>query len=606
MRALHLASLLALATLTAGLSACGPDEGSDWEASEIPELDSPLTALATPCAFVPTTGVASVTMATGEVAVVSRRAVDSAILVNGTACGTATSTSMKRLNVTGHATGSETVVLDFQNGTFGAGTSSSAGIVVDMAGGSGDAFKVRGASTADRFTYGDTALNFAADTIRDATVAGAESFVVSLGEGADTFTGAGGAGTGTGAFATALTLYGGAGVDALTGGDGADTVNGGDDDDVLAGGAGADTLNGGAGDDSFDEGAATNGGDTFNGGAGTDTVDYSARTAAVTVDIEATGSGTNDDGVASETDRVNDDVEGVNGGTVADTLSCASADCILDGGAGNDTLTGGAGADTILGGDGNDTITGGLGDDSLSGEAGDDTFSEGSVTSGADVFNGGAGTDAVNYGSRTAALTVTMDGAAANDGLASEGDDVNADVENITCGSGNDNVTGNNSANTIVGGDGDDTLAGGAGDDTFSEGSADNGSDSFAGGAGTDTVDYSSRTAALTVTMDGVTADDGLSGEADDVEADVENLLCGTGADTITGNALDNYLSGGAAADTLSGGNGDDLLEGGAGDDTLSGGAGDDVLDGEAGTDTLDAGAGDADICYETASNCEL
>ncbi|HWU79644.1 MAG TPA: M10 family metallopeptidase C-terminal domain-containing protein, partial [Caulobacter sp.] len=59
--------------------------------------------------------------------------------------------------------------------------------------------------------------------------------------------------------------------------------------------------------------------------------------------------------------------------------------------------------------------------------------------------------------------------------------------------------------------------------------------------------------------------------------ADIENARGGSGADTITGNGLDNLLWGGANTDTLSGGDGNDILDGGSGNDTLIGGTGSDV-----------------------------
>jgi Ca2+-binding RTX toxin-like protein len=53
----------------------------------------------------------------------------------------------------------------------------------------------------------------------------------------------------------------------------------------------------------------------------------------------------------------------------------------------------------------------------------------------------------------------------------------------------------------------------------------------------------------------------------------------------LTGNELDNRLTGGAGNDTLHGGAGRDILSGGAGSDTLDGGAGRDILAGGAGND---------------------
>ena len=86
-------------------------------------------------------------------------------------------------------------------------------------------------------------------------------------------------------------------------------------------------------------------------------------------------------------------------------------------------------------------------------------------------------------------------------------------VENVTGGAGNDTLTGNALDNRLAGGPGNDVLNGGLGNDTFDEGLGANGSDTFNGGGGTDTVDYSGRSGDLTVTMDGVAANDGEAGE---------------------------------------------------------------------------------------------
>lgn len=572
------------ASLLLAASACGQADMNVYspevvDVEGIPELSQPLTPLATPCTYDGDTKTATVTVAATEIAVIAKRSLDQAMIVNGVACGEAKTNTLKKVDITG-STGVDTVIIDYINGTFATGTSSDTGIDVDLAGGT-DAFKIRGTTGSDNMAFGDLGIAVNAGSSLDVAVTNVEEFTFSLGAGNDTFSGQGGNGSGD-PDTVDLTVYGGEGNDSLTGGDGDDTIAGGPGNDTVAGAAGDDTLSGEEGDDTFDEGTASNGSDTFDGGDGTDIVSYAARTNAVTVTMDGTGN----DGETSEADNVSN-VEGVTGG------------------AGDDTLTGGTGADIISGGAGDDTITGGAGDDTLNGDDGDDTFSEGSAASGADVFYGGAGTDLVSYASRTNAVTVTIENSA-NDGESGELDNVRSDVENITGGAGDDTITGSSSANVIDGGAGDDTLNGGAGNDTFSQGTADDGSDVINGGSGDDTVDYSGRTAALTVTMGDLTANDGLAGEADDIGADVENVDCGTGDDTVTGNDLDNVIDGGAGDDVLSGGAGNDELFGGAGDDTLNGDAGDDTLDGAAGTNTLDCGAGQGDIGFGTSTNCEL
>jgi Ca2+-binding RTX toxin-like protein len=374
------------------------------------------------------------------------------------------------------------------------------------------------------------------------------------------------------------------------------TVLGGDGDDVLNGGTQNDTLNGGDGDDTLD---GLDGADTLNGGNDTDTATYASRTAAVTVDLDGSG----DDGESGEGDNVAANVENVIGGSGNDTLTGSSDDNVLSGGPGTDTLDG---------------------------------------LDGADVFNGGAGTDTVTYASRTNPVTVDID-SAPDDGEAGEGDDVETDVENLTGGSGADTLTGSSAANTLSGGGGGDTLAGLTGADVFN------------GDGGTDTVSYAIRTNSVTADIDG-NPDDGEAGEGDNVETDVENLIGGSGADTLTGSSDDNVLSGGGGADTLdgrggadvfngggnvdtvtyashnnpvtvdidgvaddgeagegdnvgidvenvAGGSDDDVLTGSSSNNVLSGGGGDDFFDGLGGADVINGGSGSDTVTYASRTS---
>jgi Ca2+-binding RTX toxin-like protein len=270
----------------------------------------------------------------------------------------------------------------------------------------------------------------------------------------------------------------------------------------------------------------------------------------------------------------------------------------IDGGAGNDVLNAGPvqGSVSLTGGEGTDTLLGGANADRLDGG------------SGPDVLDGGAGRDRADYSARVAGVTVTLDGVA-GDGEPGEGDNVEPTVEDVIGGGGSDALTGNAGANAFwgLGGadvlnglSGDDTLAGGSGvdvlngadgDDTFPADATPDGADVFNGGTGTDHVDYSLRTAPLTVDLDGI-ADDGAIGEADNAEADVEDLTGGSALDLLTGNAAGNVLDGGAGSDAIDGLGGNDRLRGQAGDDDLDGGAGDDFLQGGDGDDYLFGGPG--------------
>ena len=157
---------------------------------------------------------------------------------------------------------------------------------------------------------------------------------------------------------------------------------------------------------------------------------------------------------------------------------------------------------------------------------------------------------------------------------------------------------------TLQGGGGDDRLqaggapthmAGGPGNDFLFGGSA---ADVLSGGPGIDTADYSARNGRIKITLDGK-ANDGAVGEAngsegDNVLADIERVIGGTGNDSITGSAGRNTLQGGGGNDTLVGARGDDLLIGGPGNDLLQGCENNDILidvDGSTG-DTLDGGPG--------------
>jgi Ca2+-binding RTX toxin-like protein len=544
------------------LVGCGASAPSETTSDDpFKKLEDNLTALSTQCTFVPASGLMTVAVAHGETAIISKRAADSAILQNGQSCDNpVTSSTLKKLVITGDNTAAKTVVLDFTNGFFATGTSSTltTGISVDMGTSMGDELGIRGTSGADTIAYGATGISLNNDAFKDITVAGVESHIIYLGDGADIFTAAGNAATGA-AFGSALTVYGGAGAD------------------------------------TFNQGTVATPSETIWGGADIDTVSYTARTTAVTVTV---GAGVNDgDAVALEKDDINSDVEIVTGGTAADTMTAAPGVAItFNGGPGNDTLIGDTGNDTLNGEAGNDILRGKAGNDIENGGDGDDTFDELAVSNGSDIFNGGLGVDTVDYSARTVGVVVTMDGVAANDGEPLEADNVKADVENLIGTAQVDTITGNALANTITGLAGNDVLAGGAGDDTFPQGTAPDGDDTISGGAGVDTIDYSARTTAVTVVLDGITPSGGAS-EGDLLATDIENVVGTAQDDHITGNA------------------GNNELVGGAGDDTLLGLAGDDVLEGGGGTENnvLDCGAGDGDIGFGMGSgmtasiaNCEF
>src|SRR4051794_35886111 len=112
---------------------------------------------------------------------------------------------------------------------------------------------------------------------------------------------------------------------------------------------------------------------------------------------------------------------------------------------------------------------------------------------------------------------------------------------------------------------------------------------SFNGALGTDRADYTGRTEALSISLNGI-ADDGASGEGDDVAAD--EIVGGASDDTISDDTSANSLFGGSGNDFLSASLGADVLDGGAGNDTLDGGADNDTLRGGDGADQLIGGTG--------------
>jgi Ca2+-binding RTX toxin-like protein len=75
-----------------------------------------------------------------------------------------------------------------------------------------------------------------------------------------------------------------------------------------------------------------------------------------------------------------------------------------------------------------------------------------------------------------------------------------------------------------------------------------------------------------------------------------------SGADTVVGNNLNNFIYGGGGNDVISGGGGDDVLFGDDGNDVISGGTGNDFIDGGEGNDVIDGGA-DADTIFGSGGN---
>jgi Ca2+-binding RTX toxin-like protein len=135
---------------------------------------------------------------------------------------------------------------------------------------------------------------------------------------------------------------------------------------------------------------------------------------------------------------------------------------------------------------------------------------------------------------------------------------------------GDDTIYGGADIDRLYGGAGDDQIYGGANDDTIFMG---NGEDFADGGTGFNTLSYFARTQGAIIDMANQEFNAGSA--VDDTFVNI-NRINGSdlGADTLKGDANDNYLVGYGGIDTLQGNDGADTLRGGAGADILSGGAG--------------------------------
>lgn len=128
----------------------------------------------------------------------------------------------------------------------------------------------------------------------------------------------------------------------------------------------------------------------------------------------------------------------------------------------------------------------------------------------------------------------------------------------------------------IVGSHYDDNLVGDASDNRFTGG---DGRDVIDGRGGQDTAVFSDAAGPVVVTLDRarpVTVT--INGVAADTLRNIENVVGGFAADSLTGDGADNTLYGEMGNDVLSGAGGNDRLYGDMGADHLTGGEGADVF----------------------------
>jgi Ca2+-binding RTX toxin-like protein len=195
------------------------------------------------------------------------------------------------------------------------------------------------------------------------------------------------------------------------------------------------------------------------------------------------------------------------GNTAANLLDASrkTADVMLSGGLGADTLLGGFGDDLLVGGKGRDVMHGGAGDDVIHADAEDVFFENGAprITGGdghdrlvleADVVFTGVDIDVLGF-----EAVDLSDGANA---ITGRKDNVNyfldgrGGADSLTGAGGSDILIGGDGADTLVGNAGNDRLFAEAGDDRLEGGDGDDvlsggkGSDTLRGGAGDDTYYY--------------------------------------------------------------------------------------------------------------------
>lgn len=255
----------------------------------------------------------------------------------------------------------------------------------------------------------------------------------------------------------------------------------------------------------------------------------------------------------------------------ASTINGVTSQGYILGTGGNDTIT--AANDlhstVIHGNDGDDTLTGAK-YDILKGGRGNDTLMKLDGVTSVTMYGGDVndyGFDIVDYSNQTNANGVDVD--------------LGFNLQNNTSGTANfgdylygiEGVRGTAFADSLAGKAGAGVVNyfdGGAGDDVMSGG----------GSGAINLVDYRWTTIGLNISLSGTGGANVSHSEAGtDTLVRIQNIIGGSGNDSISGAGQNNVFYGNAGDDTLSGGAGIDMLIGGEGNDLLLMGAADNVRD---------------------------
>ncbi|WP_326525153.1 calcium-binding protein [Sphingomonas sp.] len=331
-------------------------------------------------------------------------------------------------------------------------------------------------------------------------------------------------------------------------GSGADDITTADGNDIVDLGGGDDVVNVGSGVDRAD------------GGTGTDRIsaNYATDTTAITWNMVTN---TYSDGVGRSI---------TNFETVGTFVTGSGNDTIVSGklalndlfkmGAGDDIVTVYNGSDRIEGGDGIDTLVIDWSEHNVWVSNYDGANPDPTGGFSGSYYNGSTSLF-VSFKNIEKFVITTGN---ADDGLRTgDGDDY------IVLNGGNDEIYANGGNDYLDGGTGDDRLHGGLGDDVYIVDSLGDWVDEAAN-AGIDEVRTALGVYTLAANVETLTGTSDLFGQK------------------LTGNILDNVISGTQFGDTLNGGAGNDTLYGGNGNDFLIAGKGTaDQLFGDGGTDTV-------------------